>query len=217
MTETITHNIKLVTENDKVIQGFYNTDNKKNELIFATPVFGKKVHDIQDGKIKKPQNLIAAFLAASAETGEKFKTVTVGNRKVDVEYPDHDAIFESEHETFYIVNGQYLNGEQLIDVATPNGIIQMTLKEFGFQELIVPKNFKYTKNPIINEILKQAFAPYDIDRKKVKMISDNQNIIIDMLKKQDHIYLDKRTFNIYNGEVKPNKEKLFVKIEKFSV
>lgn len=217
MTEATTHSIKLVTTEGKVVKGFYNTDNKKNELIFATPVFGETIHNLQEGKIKKPQNLIAAFLAKSAETGEKYKTVTVGRRTVEVQYPDHDAIFEAEHETFYILNGHYLNGEQLIEVATPNGNIKVPVKDFGFQRIVVPKEFKYTKNPAINEILKQAFAEYDIDRKKAKMVSDNLNTIVDMLEKREYIHLCKRTFDIYYGEVTPNKEKSFVKIKKFEI
>ena len=192
--------LTIINEEEQIIKAFLTKEGDKHSLMFSQEVFGKKIHVINKEKIEKPASLIASYLSKSKlarASGKTFKSVMLDDDGiiVDVIYEKEDT--EKEYDTYYIYKKDYIleGTEILVDVL--GGRIYLNVAELGLKSVKLPKDFKYTKNKVLNFVLKEMRIPYDINRRFINKLNKHVTKIDNMLKNEQTFFIDKRTLEFF--------------------
>tara|TARA_E500000081_G_C6106210_1_gene340197 strand:+ start:114 stop:722 length:609 start_codon:yes stop_codon:yes gene_type:complete len=168
------------------VEGALILGKTKSEIIFDTLLSNFKNTVIKERNIQNVNNFIAA-LFARFDTDKLFNVVTV--KGVDVKIKRED---EKQTQTVFA----YKNGDTLtllpsntVEVLDING--NPVIIELDVTEMEIEENFEYTKDPLLNRILKANSIPADYNR-------ELNNKILKAVKKiktgkvnRDTLFLDK--------------------------
>lgn len=168
------------------VEGALILGKTKSEIIFDTLLSNFKNTVIKERNIQNVNNFIAA-LFARFDTDKLFNVVTV--KGVDVKIKRED---EKQTQTVFA----YKNGGTLsllptntVEVLDING--NPVTVELDVTEMEIEENFEYTKDPLLNRILKANAIPADYNR-------ELNNKILKAVKKiktgkvnRDTLFLDK--------------------------
>lgn len=168
------------------VEGALILGKTKSEIIFDTLLSNFKNTVIKERNIQNVNNFIAA-LFARFDTDKLFNVVTV--KGVDVKIKRED---EKQTQTVFA----YKNGDTLtllpsntVEVLDING--NPVTIELDVTEMEIEENFEYTKDPLLNRILKANSIPADYNR-------ELNNKILKAVKKiktgkvnRDTLFLDK--------------------------
>jgi len=184
------------------VEGVFIVTKNKSEIIFDTAVKGFENIEINQKNVKDIPNFIASVIARFDEK-EYFSSVKVGRKEVEI-LRKKDV--EEETQTVYV------QGTGLEKTVLSTNVVQ-TEDIYGnsvsvvvdADEVVIPKDFKYTKEPILNKILKANVVSFDYNREInntiLKIVSGIQK---GKLSKIKTFYIDK------NGQSLLNKERAVV-------
>lgn len=193
---------EVKTTEKTIINGFLIKTDDKHEMMFDKNVFGQRIHVLNKTDIKNPTTLIASYLANSKlakESEQKFLTVEMFDEDasiITVDYTIKAVKEDNSRTTYFIHENNWIEAGQMIKLKTDISNIEIKIDDLGLEKIIVPNNFKYTKNDFINSMLRTIKAPYNIDRKVVKAISDSIEVIREAVYKKESVYMNKRTLKI---------------------
>lgn len=165
------------TNSDHVIEGVF-TEFKSGaksivlseKLSISTPLS----FDLEKSEpIENIGNFIAAFVQSHAM--DTFDYVVIDDDETEILHSDyHKNKMKETLKTVY-KSGHIVieNIDQEIETADGNIVYLSELMEMAkFTDIDVPMDGKYSKNPVINAIFSDNFAPYDVDRKFVKGLNN---------------------------------------------
>lgn len=143
----------------QLVDGVLVIGKNKSEIIFDNAIKGFEDTVIQERNIKDVYNFIGA-LFARFDYNEYFNTVKVGRKDV--------PILREKEETTETV---FVQGDGLHKTVLSSNTVDTT-DIFGntvsvsidVKEVVIPKNFSYTKDETLNRILKANVVPADYNR-----------------------------------------------------
>tara|TARA_Y100001960_G_scaffold281684_1_gene315482 strand:+ start:1166 stop:1774 length:609 start_codon:yes stop_codon:yes gene_type:complete len=168
------------------VEGALILGKTKSEIIFDTLISNFKNTVIKERNIQNVNNFIAS-LFARFDTDKLFDYVTVEDTNVEIKRED-----DKKTKTVFA----YKNGDTLtllpsntVEVLDING--NPVTIELDVTEMEIEENFEYTKDPLLNRILKANSIPADYNR-------ELNNKILKAVKKiktgkvnRDTLFLDK--------------------------
>lgn len=168
------------------VEGALILGKTKSEIIFDTLISNFKNTVIKERNIQNVNNFIAS-LFARFDTDKLFDYVTVEDTNVEIKREDD----KKTKTVFAYKNGDTLtllpsNTVEVLDINGNPVIIELDVTEMEIEE-----NFEYTKDPLLNRILKANSIPADYNR-------ELNNKILKAVKKiktgkvnRDTLFLDK--------------------------
>lgn len=178
------------------VEGVFIVTKNKSEIIFDTTVKGFENIEINQKNVKDIPNFIASVIARFDQK-EYFSSVKVGRKEVEI-LRKKDV--EEETQTVYV------QGTGLEKTVLYTNVVQ-TQDIYGnsvsvvveADKVVIPKNFQYTKEPILNKILKANVVPFDYNREInntiLKIVSGVQK---GKLSKVRTFYIDKNGQSLLN-------------------
>lgn len=188
--------INFVANNgDQSVEGALILGKTKSEIIFDTLMSNFKNTVIKERNIQNVNNFIAA-LFARFDTDKIFHYVTVENTNVEIKRQE-----DKKTQTVFA----YKNGDTVallptntVEVLDING--NPVTVELNVTETEIEENFEYTKDPLLNRILKANAIPADYNRelnnkilkavKKLKTGKINRDTVF--IDKYGHITMSER-------------------------
>lgn len=159
--------------NDTSLQGILIVSNIGSKIFFDDTLAGKSAYDLKETDIKDHGNFIASFI-----------------RRLDKEEIFESITLDDEQKTFMIKRDDPKSevmrlykkpNDDGVDVVTEDDCvsiydiygnkIDISVTSLGFEPIDVPKNFKYTKNPVLNLIYQNSILPHDFNRKMSSVIT----------------------------------------------
>lgn len=168
------------------VEGALILGKTKSEIIFDTLISNFKNTVIKERNIQNVNNFIAS-LFARFDTDKLFDYVTVEDTNVEIKREDD----KKTKTVFAYKNGDTLtllpsNTVEVLDINGNPATIELDVTEMEIEE-----NFEYTKDPLLNRILKANSIPADYNR-------ELNNKILKAVKKiktgkvnRDTLFLDK--------------------------
>ena len=178
------------------VEGVFIVTKNKSEIIFDTTVKGFENIEINQKNVKDIPNFIASVIARFDQK-EYFSSVKVGRKEVEI-LRKKDV--EEETQTVYV------QGTGLEKTVLYTNVVQ-TQDIYGnsvsvvveADKVVIPKNFQYTKESILNKILKANVVPFDYNREInntiLKIVSGVQK---GKLSKVRTFYIDKNGQSLLN-------------------
>jgi len=170
--------------NEKGIEGVFIQFNNGNARITFEELLHSESYDVifelqQKGHIQNIGNFIASFVQRIAP--DYYHNITIDGKNTKI--LNKNDINAKRTRIIYRANGyDFENTEQTVIDINGNEVLLNDL--IAFEKIEIPKNYNYTKNTVLNNILVHNNVPFDVDRKFISVLSSSIYEIFDEMKKR---------------------------------
>jgi len=125
-----------------------------------------------NGEIQSPGNFIASFVHRIAP--DTYRNVKIDGKNTKILH-SYDVEEEKTRTVYRAGNYDFSDIDQTV---TDMHGDKVTLRELlSFKEIQVPVDYEYTNNKVLNRILSDNNAPYDIDRNFIRVLNASMYLI----------------------------------------
>jgi hypothetical protein len=166
-------NFSLTNAKSTVInQGTLFTAKLKSKIVFSEHINETFSLDLDAININDKANFVASIVRR-LDKDNVYTQVLFNDSKDSV-----NVIREEKNANTMAVYVKKDKGNGFIAIAEPNikiptlndGIVTISAEDMGFKKVIVPIDFKYVKNPVLNALYKDAVVPFDYNTALSKTI-----------------------------------------------